>query len=202
MLQLVPTTRTPFGISDFTKALIYAWYQIYNALPTREQIAVIFSQWALETGLGSSCWNFNIGNIKAVDAPDQTITYCMLENVWEIVNGKKVMFQPPNPATWFRAFDTLDAGVAFQLAFLRNKRYHVAWSAVEQGNPALFAHLLKEAGYYTAPEADYVRAMQYHFAQFNKIGIFENVLSAAEIDIGSISLPPDYQPLDGYTRAL
>jgi flagellar protein FlgJ len=90
----------------------------------------------------------------------------MLKNVWEIIGGKKVIFQPPHQATWFRAFPTLADGVAHHLDFLRNHRYKASWSAVDAGNPAAFAHLLKVAGYYTAPEADYIKLMNVYFNKF------------------------------------
>ena len=101
----------------------------------------------------------------------------MLANTWEIVNGKKVIFQPPHPATWFRSFHTLGDGVAHHLDFLRNKRYKQSWSAVEAGDPAGFAHLLKVAGYYTASEADYIKLMKYYFNKFMKETTFEDAVA-------------------------
>lgn len=177
MLKVVPTVRTKFSTQDLTKSLIESWHDSYNELPKKEQIGVIFSQWALETGLGNSCWNFNLGNVKAVDDPNSIIEYCMLSNVWEIINGQKVIFQPPHPATWFRAFPTLKDGVMFHLDFLKNHRYKSSWSAIEAGDPAQFAHLLKMQHYYTAPEADYVKAMNIYFKKFMADPTFEQVIA-------------------------
>jgi flagellar protein FlgJ len=124
-------------------------------------------------------WNNNIGNVKYIPvAGDDNWEYMMLANVWEVINGQRVTFQPPSPATWFRAFPTLADGVAFQMDFLKNHRYANAWSAVESGNPAAFAHLLKLAGYYTAPEADYVRLMNYYFAKYMNDFTYETVVAA------------------------
>ncbi len=39
----------------------------------------------------------------------------------EIINGKKVTFQPPSPATWFRSFKTLSFGVAYHFNFLKKQ---------------------------------------------------------------------------------
>lgn len=202
MLIRVPTVRTNFSKVDFVKSLIKAWGRTYNVAPTKMQIAVIFAQWALETGSGTYCWNNNVGNVKAVDSPNATIEYCALNGVWEIVNGKKVILSPENPGAWFRSFKTLDEGVEFHMALLRNRRYKIAWSAVEQGDPALFAKLLKQQGYYTAPEADYVRAMNYHFLRFMTDTLFENALQQVATEIYPIPAPPEYKPVDIITHTV
>lgn len=107
----------------------------------------------------------------------------MLANTWEIINGKKVVFQPPHPATWFRAFDNLDEGVTHHLDLLRNKRYKIAWSAVEQGDPGEFARLLKQAGYYTAPVEAYVNLIIQHFNKFMKTDTFEKTLEEVKLEL-------------------
>ena len=205
MLVRVPTVRTNFAKIDFVKSLIKAWYRIYNNAPTKVQMGVIFAQWALETGSGTYCWNNNVGNVKAVDSTTETIEYCALNGVWEIVNGKKVTLSPENPGAWFRSFRSLDDGVAFHTNLLRNRRYRTAWVAVEQGDPALFAKLLKQQGYYTAPEADYVRAMQYHFLRFMIDTTFEDALLQAKAELFPPAPPPppppptEYKPVDVIT---
>lgn len=202
MLQQVPTVRTSFQTSDFISALIKAWYGLYNAFPTKEQIGVIYSQWGVETGLGTYCWNNNIGNVKAVDQSGVVVEYCALNGVWEIINGQRVTIPPENPGAWFRSFPTLDSGVAWFIGFLRNARYKVAWTAVEQGSPAQFAHLLKQQGYYTASEASYVQAMQYYFNKFMKDATFDTVLQGITAQqpqpssTSTIEFPSDYQPLN------
>jgi hypothetical protein len=126
-------------------------------------------------------WNNNIGNVKFVPSKnpddDNGKNYIMLANVWEIVNGKKVTFQPPHPATWFRSFETLGDGVAHHMDFLKNKRYKKAWTAVEAGDPTGFSKLLKEAGYYTAPESDYTKLMNGYFNKFMKDTTFDKVVA-------------------------
>lgn len=195
MLKRVPTVRTNFKVEDFIKSLVKAWYQSYKVVPTKAQIAVIYSQWGLETGLGAFCWNNNIGNVKAVDVPGVVVEYCALNGVWEIINGKRITLKPEDPGAWFRSFPTLDLGVASHMDILRNKRYKIAWAAVEQGNPALFAHLLRQQGYYTAPEADYMRAMQYYFLKFMNSNMFERVIDSFDGDFYRIDFPTDYTPL-------
>lgn len=177
----VPAVRTNFTIPEFVKALSIAWKSIYNIYPDKRQIAVIFAQWSIETGQGKSCWNFNIGNVKFVPSSNPTDDdgkqYMMLKGVWEIIGGKKVIFEPPHQATWFRAFSSIDEGVAHHIDFLKNKRYKKAWAAVEKGSPIEFAHLLKEAKYYTAPEADYAKAVGLYFNKFMKDDTFEKIIA-------------------------
>jgi len=171
---LVPTVRTSYTLNQVIAAMVEGWFKKFGEIPRKESIGVLYAQNALETGGTVAMWNNNIGNVKYVPhAGDEGLFYMMLANVWEIVGGKKVIFQPPHPATWFRAFPTLADGIAEHMDFLRNHRYKTAWSAVDAGNPAAFAHLLKIAGYYTAPEADYVRLMNYYFAKFMKDTTYE-----------------------------
>lgn len=178
--KLVPTVKTTFTKKDFVKALIIAWKNIYQSPPTKEQIGVIFAQWSIETGQGEFCWNNNIGNVKYIPSKNpenDDIEYMMLKNTWEIINGKKVIFQPPDPQTWFRSFSTLADGVTYHLNLLRSKKYSKVWVAVEEGDPDKFAHLLREAKYYTAPEPLYVRNMHIYFDKFVDNTMFDDTLN-------------------------
>lgn len=177
--KLVPTIKTTFTQKEFVKALIGSWKNIYNVLPTKQQIGVIFAQWSIETGQGKFCWNNNIGNVKYIPSKNpenDNVEYMMLKNTWEIIKGEKIIFQPPSPQTWFRSFITLQDGVTFHLNFLRSNKYAKVWTAVEAGDPDGFAKLLKEVKYYTAPEALYIRNMHIHFDKFIKDNLFDEVL--------------------------
>lgn len=196
MLVLVPTVKTPITVSGFTKAFIEAWHNIYGFYPTKNSVAVVYGQWGVETGIGVFCWGNNIGNSKAVDDkdPNTVIKYQMLANTWEIINGKRVIFQPPSPVTWFRAFDTLAGGMEHHLSLLRNKRYKIAWEAVEKGDPILFSKLLKKQGYYTAPESDYIKLISYHFNKFMQMSVFEIALGEVQKEQAAVQFPHEYTP--------
>ncbi len=172
---LVATIQTKYSQQQLTKAFIEAWFTLYNEAPKKNSIGVLWAQNALETGQAAFMWCNNIGNVKYVanasDTPD--MLYCMLKNVWEVINGQKVYFQPPHPATWFRAFKTLKEGVTFHFDLLKNKRYKNAWTAVVSGDPADFSKKLRAQGYYTAPEAEYTRAVVGYFNSFMKSSSFE-----------------------------
>lgn len=177
MLQLVPTVRTSFSDLQLCSALIKAWYDEYKSLPSKESIGVLVSQKKIETG-SNYCWGWNIGNSKVGnDEPGKIIKYQMLRGTWEIINGKKVIFEPPHRATWFMAFDTLAEGIRHHFDLLKNKRYKIAWAAVEKGDVPLFAHLLRQQGYYTAPEKDYINGMMAHYSLYKNSGNYEKALA-------------------------
>lgn len=191
---LVPTVRTQYSQVELTKALIEGWMDAFGTRPTRNSIAVLWAQNAIETGLTVSMWNNNIGNVKYVanNSDTPSIEYCMLKNVFEFVNGKKVTFQPPHPATWFRSFKTLKDGVKHHLAFLRNNRYKNAWPSVVVGDPAEFSRQLRKSGYYTAPEETYIKAMTGYYNKFIKDRLYENAMDL--INKAASTTNPDYTP--------
>lgn len=187
--HLVPTVRTTYTTYDIIKALIQGWSANEGSLPNKRQIGVIWAQNALETGQSTSMWNNNIANVKYTAAAGD-VDYCQLANVGEMVKGIKIVYQPPHPATWFRSFKTLADGVTFQINFLKNARYKNSWSAVQAGNPAAFAHLLKIAGYYTASEQDYVNAINTYFNKYMKDTNFEKALAEVQKVISMNSIEP------------
>lgn len=179
--RLVPTVRTTYTLNQLIYGLVHGWFKRFGEIPRKESIAVLYAQNALETGGTVAMWNNNIGNVKFVPntsnpEADNGKDYMMLANVWEMIDGKKVIFQPPHQATWFRAFPNLAEGVAHHMDFLRNHRYRTAWGAVVAGDPAAFSHLLKKAGYYTASEADYTRLMVSYFNKFMRDKTYEKAV--------------------------
>jgi len=181
---LMPKTRTTYTQKEMIKAFIEGWKELFGSYPKKESVAVLWSQSAVETGSTTSMWNNNIGNVKYMPSKDPDpeadnhIQYMMLNGVWEILNGQKVIFEPPHPATWFRSFPTVADGFAFHINFLKNKKsYKAAWAAVEAGDPVDFSRKLKAAWYYTAPEADYTKLLKFHFDKFMKDKGFEEMLA-------------------------
>ena len=169
--QCVPTVRTTFSTENFARALVAAWRALYDgATPSKASVGVIWAQYALETGRGQFCWNNNIGNVKHVAGDGHD--YCMLANVWEMIGGKRVVFNPPSPQTWFRAYRTLSDGMREHLEFLR-RRYGAAWAAVEAGDARAFVRALKARGYFTADEATYANNVVSLQAEFARSGAYE-----------------------------
>jgi flagellum-specific peptidoglycan hydrolase FlgJ len=175
MATLVEAKKTPITKDLFVKTLIKVWYELFEEFPKKESVGIILSQWELETGSGRSCYNYNLGNVKYMfkNGEEPGIKYHMLKGTWEILNGKKVIFEPPHPATWFLAFDSLEEGMAHHLKFLAGKRWKLAWSAVIEGNPSDFAVKLKEQRYYTAPVEDYKRLMNFYYKSYMSTQLYE-----------------------------
>ena len=169
---LVPVVRTSFSTTQFGDAMRACWPDA-----SKEQAGIIWAQWALETGRGKACWVWNIGNVKAT--PSQVtagVDYFMLPGTWEIIKGRREVFNPPHPQTWFRAFGSLSDGLGHHVAFLRDRRYKPAWPAVLSGNPDLFARELKRLGYYTASEDLYASAMSYFHAEWMRVVDYAGVI--------------------------
>lgn len=162
--NLLPDRLTPIATSDLYRALAGAWLDLVGSAPSRASLLVLLAQWAEETGRGKYCHAYNLGNIKHVsgDGHDYVQFRCN-----EIIGGKEVWIDPPNPGCSFRAYATLEDGARDYLALLRH-RFAVAWPAVLAGDPAAFAHELKVSGYYTADEAIYTRALSALYAELAK----------------------------------
>lgn len=191
MGELKEAIKYPISEGEATYSLRQAWFKLYNEYPSNNSLALLYAQWALETGFGKSCWNYNYGNIKRSADED----YCMFR-CDEIINGKAVWFDPPSKVTWFRAYPNALAGAYDYIKFLsQRKRYEKAWQSVINGDPADFAHQLKIAGYYTASESIYLRGVVSLTNQFkNKANVLLSWKPSPEEEAGSRSLLPTIVP--------
>lgn len=183
--QLVPVKRTAVTMADYVRAVVRCWGTLFGTIPLEQSIAVLYAQYMIETG-GRACWNWNIGNVKHVTGDGYD--YQMLNGVWEgvspavaaqlIASGQakedpsadhakavgapkrqSVVFQPPHPATWFRAFPALDDAMTHHLQLL-SKRFAKAWPAVISGDFMAFAHALHDQHYFTADPGSYANGMR------------------------------------------
>ena len=175
-MSQAPLLRTVASPKDYARAFIRAWKFLFGEWPTKQQCGVIYAQWMVETS-GKHCWNWNIGNVKVTQAQvDAGVPWVDLPGTWEVVGGKRVVLPEGDPGRRFRAYASLDAGMAEHLAFLRNRRYAPSWPFVEAGDPDGFARALKRQGYYTASADDYARIMVGAFAQWMRSSAFEDAL--------------------------
>lgn len=78
------------------------------------------------------------------------------------------------------AFPTLADGVAHYLKFLKGGRYNSCWKFIEAGQPANFVSSIKKLGYFTAPEADYIKLMNVFYNRYMKATYYEDALKANE----------------------
>ena len=153
--------------------IFYAFKQgikdIYDKELSFESIIVLLAHSALETGhwkVGLHNWNF--GNIRAYPDKLKDGEYFTMFRCGEILLGKEVFFEPPDPNSAFRAFLSREDGIRHHLSFLQKTRYVKAWKEVLNGNPGAYAHALRAGGYYTANEKLYTNTLVKLFNEFIK----------------------------------
>ncbi len=185
---------TPVPFRNMTHALTRCWQKLSGDTPSRESLAVLLAQSALETGHWKTSYCYNLGNAKA--GPSWTGDYCFY-HADEIVSPARaaqafaermqrtdgvsghnveltplgsgqtqVTLYPDHSWCRFRAFTALDAGAEDYLGLLR-RRFERAWPAVVAGNPEQFVRTLHELGYFTASVERYLPPVMKLYAQFS-----------------------------------
>lgn len=155
MGQLIPDQLTPMSEAEACYALREAWKALFGAYPTNASLSVLWAQSALETGRWKSIHCNNFGNVKRHDDED----YCMFR-CNEVIGGKVVWFDPPNPATEFCAYVTDVLGAQEYITFVSQRtRYQAAWKQVIAGNPVAYCAALKAADFFTADLVQYTKGV-------------------------------------------
>jgi hypothetical protein len=137
-------------MSDIRAALSRAFQNATGRPPSAHTLDVLSAQVSLETAGGKQMYNFNFGGIKGVSPQGQTATYMTRE----VVDGADV-----HVAQGFRAYTSLDAGARDYVSVL-SARFPAAFQRAAAGDLVGFAHALKQAHYYTAPEAEYAAGLR------------------------------------------
>jgi hypothetical protein len=154
--------------------------------PSLEVLALALAKCALETGRFRAIWNWNWGNIKA--GPKYPGNYTCIE-LNEVLGGKVVWFSPEgrldkkggkvvgelhsvppgHPQTRIRAHvNEFDGAMRYAEFLHRDAAGNVRpmWNALLLGEPIAFVRAMKAAGYFTAPEAAYAKAVGSLFKEF------------------------------------
>lgn len=163
-MNLRVLTKTPISRDEFARAI-----QEADPSLSKPSAGILYGQYALETGQGSACWNWNIGNVKVKRSQAEAgRPFVMLPNTWEIENGVRKVYQPPHEQTWFRAYDTLAEAMVEHLAFLR-RRYAAAWAYVLAGDPRAFVAALKRGQYFSGDEAKYASSVEWFLSAWMRL---------------------------------
>ena len=175
----LPDVLTPCTPTQLARELAWAWIARFDSPPTTKALCILLAQWALETGRGRYCHAWNIGNAKSTRRDGRSWTYYRCN---EVIGGKVVWFNPPDPGCCFRAYETLREGAVDYLDTIA-RRYKAAWPAVLNGDPAGFAHELKRLNYYTANENAYRNSVVSLFCEFLPTITHEMIDAAARDDV-------------------
>lgn len=231
--QRVPAVQTAPSLAVYARAVVRGWRKVFDGeIPLEPSIAVLYAQYMVETG-GVHCYNNNIGNVKKVDGDG--FDYHCLVGTWEGVspavaqqlvatgqavydtneghkkavgpNRVSVVFQPPHPATRFRAFPSLDDAMVEHLKLL-SKRFYLAWPFVLVGDYVEFAKALGKQHYFTADPMVYANLMKGFYYNFIKATGYEDAVAemldeekakkAAEetvVDFSIVHAMPEFAPL-------
>ncbi len=163
----LPDVVTPLTARDVLWAFRVAFEEVTGLTPSRDSLALLTAQSALETGRWKSIHCFNLGNVKA---SEDYVGYYTCFRCNEVIGGKTVWFEPPHPQTRFRAFASLESGATDHLRFLSGRaRYSSAWKALLLGDYEAYVHALKLAGYFTANEASYQAAVSSLFREYSRL---------------------------------
>ncbi|WP_159731255.1 hypothetical protein [Methylosinus sp. Ce-a6] len=187
-----PTTRTTPTAAQVVNMLLSTWPDL------EEQGArTLTAQFMAETGNGRYCFNWNLGNVKAkADEPHmylRNVWECdsqeraekqvasapdlahiatadeIAKHGWKCPKTV-VVFNPPHAQCRFRAYPSLAVGAQRWVAHHKSTAAKRAeyLDALNAGDVAKVAHILKSVGYYTAAEADYARLMKLKKAEVDR----------------------------------
>ena len=146
----VPARRTPASMEDIRASLSRAVESVTGRRATARTVGVLASPVSLETAGGSQMFNFNFGGIKGAAPGGATASYMTRE----VLDGTSVHIQQG-----FRAYGSLDEGARDYVSLVRS-RFPQAFHSAAAGDLDGFAHALKQAHYYTAPESEYAAGLR------------------------------------------
>ena len=118
------------------------------------------------------CWNWNIGNHRAVEGQEFTI----LKGAWElgtslpagatqisppagvVLHDGQICYLPAANKQKFAAFNSLSEGMDCHLSLLK-RRYKSALDRAELADFTGYVNSLKSGGYFTGPAESYIKAV-------------------------------------------
>lgn len=147
-----------------------------GSILTDEALALGMSKTALESGRWKKMHNWNFGNVKCPETQPGMFTSFACnevlkgETVWfapegeldrkgGVVVGKVWDVPPGHPQTRFAAFANRWDGIERYVSFLQRPRYLKAYRALLSGSAPAYVRELRAAGYFTAPEDQYLRGV-------------------------------------------
>lgn len=183
----LPAVRTPATPGQVLASIGSAWTRRFGPYADATPLLLLLAQWALETGRGRDCVCWNLGNAKGVPGDGRSWTFFattevlpadmaadvvaksrLASLVWTADGKSEVKYVPPDPATRFRAFGSLDEAAADWLEE-EHGSFRGAWAALLTGDPAAFAAALSAEHYMTASAADYAAGLASLLEEFSNL---------------------------------
>lgn len=188
----VDKVKTEVTEPQMAQAMIEAWKSLFGNQPSKEQIAILMSQNALETGHRAKMWNYNVGNITT--GPKWQGDYWEgLDWLYEYLPPDQTGIPQRQKKTiklQYRAYPTLLDGAKDYLRVISSGRYSKAWQSILHPDVEAYSKALKQSGYYTADEAPYTKGLQSLFKHFTTNNSYDKAVA------GNVT-PPN--PINGTT---
>jgi hypothetical protein len=180
----VSPVRTAVTGSSLREALRENLTRLTGGEPSEHALTTLVAMSALETGHWKSCWNYNLGNVKA--SGTWPGNYTCLANVREVIGGVEKWYSPTgetagkngptigqrysvppgHPQTRFRAYDGLAEGCTGWCEKLV-KGYQAPLEALLAGaDTDTFVAGLKSLSYFTASLENYQALIRALYAQY------------------------------------
>ncbi len=170
---------SPLHWQEVAAAFFYAFNRQSSFFCRDDQLALLLAKSALETGRWKKIRNYEFGNVKAGKNYVGSYT-CFVTS--EIYNGIKYRYHPDgrifnlstgqvtkpvtysvppgHPETRFRAHKNVADGAHAYIYALKTY-FPKSWAVLQSANPTphSFVNHLKQERYFTAPEAEYAKAV-------------------------------------------
>jgi hypothetical protein len=152
--------RTALEPREAAHHLARAWQRVTGQPPSSATLAVLWAQWALETGRGSSMHGFNFGGLKGTAARGGSASFSTFEGHGDRIERMRCRF---------RTYGSPSEGAEDYVETLAND-YPRAFAAARRGDPAAFVTALSDRGYFSADPASYRAAIGSLWSEFQAGG--------------------------------
>lgn len=209
----VPARRTPVTPSMLREAL-RAQLVARGVQASEHALTGLVAMSAHETGRWASCWNYNLGNVKAGETWEGM--YTCLDNVWEILGGVKRWFSPRgetvgkggplkgaehpfppgHPQTRFRAYASLADGVDGWVNKMLTTYRRSTAVLLSGGSTDAFLASLKSHRYFTGDLVAYQKSVRSYYREFSARPSYD-LLKIAGVQLALTALGYAPGPADG-----
>lgn len=133
-----------------------AWETVLGKPPSDEALALLWAQWALETGRGRWMVDFNFAGVKGTAPRGGSAVWWTSEGTDD--DARRVRSR-------FRAYRSAEEGARDYVRMLK-RRYPAAIRAARRGDAHGFVHALARRGYFTSEPDAYCHALSSLSRQF------------------------------------